>query len=284
MGGNPSGNPPAWLGAGAGAVKALDEAAPLAVSNGESEFWSDLHGPDGRVRFGTAHVKRYHPLTLNDDAQYLRLLGLEKGENVLAVRRLGKGQVTVCGIAFAGRRPGTPEWSTLPRKKVFLVMAQPMALGAVSSLVNRSISIVAGNAPRSLPTRDDEVRITTLVGDQVDWSGPRDQVPTLVREGAYVVGVGDSQMCLSIMPADSEGTAAFIDDPKVESMGEVAHEVRVLSDEEDFRDELERSGAGMELYVPFLLLAILALMSEGLLGSPSQIMKKRMAAGGEEAA
>jgi len=278
----PSGDPPAWLGAAPENMNVLQEAAPLLVLDGTSEFWSDLRDPGGRVRFGGVYVKRYHPLSLRKDAGYAPLLGTGDDRVLLAIRRLGKGQVTVSGMAFAGRRKGVQEWSTLPRKKVFPVMAQPMALGAVSSLVNESIALVAGNAPRSLPGKEDEVKITTLVGDQVDWSGPRDQVPVLVRGGAYIIRTGRRKTCLSVIPSDAEGSNAFIDGSEVAAMGGISHAVRELSDEEDFRDELESSVAGMELYLPLLLLAAAILMAEGLLGSPSLRRKKKPAGGKEQ--
>ena len=282
----PSGDPPAWLGAAPEDLDVLPDSVPLLVPDGTSEFWSDLRGPSGQVRFGGAYVKRYYPLSLEKDARYEPLLSPGNERVLLAIRSLGKGQVTVSGIAFAGRREGVPEWSTLPGKKVFLVMAQPMALGAVSSLVDESISLIAGNAPRSLSGKEDEVKITTLVGDQVDWSGPRDQVPVLVRGGAYIARMGERETCLSVLPSDAEGNNAFIDGSEVAAMGGISHAVRELSDEEDFRDELENSMAGMGLYLPLLLLAIAAFMAEGLLGSPALRRKKKpvgtasLAAGG----
>jgi hypothetical protein len=268
-GGAPSGDPPAWLGAATGNLAVLKEAAPLQVPNDMSEFWSDLRGPGGRVRFGGTFVKRCYPLSLKTDSGYDPLLSAGNERVVMAIRKLGRGQVTVSGIAFAGRRTGVAEWSTIPRKKAFPVMVQPIALGAVSSLASESVSLVAGNAPRALSGTEDQLNITTLVGDQVDWSGSRDQVPILVRGGAYVVRMGQREMCLSVIPSDAEGSEAFIKGSKVTAMGEIPHEVRDLSDGENFRDELESSVAGMELYLPLLLLAVAALIVEGLLGSPS---------------
>jgi len=277
----PSGKPPEWLGAAPENISVLPQAAPLTVPDGTSEFWSDLRDPVGRVRFGGVFVKRYHPLSLRADAGYTPLLSPGDDRVLLAVRKLGAGQVTVCGMAFAFRRGGAMEWSTLPRKKAFLVMAQPMALGAVSSLVNRSMSLVAGSAPRAVPGKGNEVGIITLVGDQVIWGGSRDQVPELVRGGAYIVSVGERKTCLSVIPSDAEGADAFIKGPEVAAMGKIPHEVRDLSNEEDFRDELESSIAGMELYLPLLLLAAAALVAEGLLGSPS-LRRKRKLTGEQE--
>jgi hypothetical protein len=264
-------------------MKVLTEAAPLVVPDSTSEFWSDLRGPGGRVRFGGAFVKRYYPLSLRAEAKYDPLLRPGDGRVLLAIRKLGQGQITVSGIAFAGRRKGAREWSTLPRKKAFLVMAQPMALGAVSGMVNESVSIVAGAAPRSLRGKGDQVKITTLVGDQVDWSGTRDQVPKLVRGGAYTVRMGERETCLSVIPSDTEGGKAFIEGSVVSAMGKIPHEVRDLSNEENFRDELESSIAGMELYLPLLLLAVALLAVEGLLGSPSLRRKKKLSDEEQEA-
>lgn len=276
----PSGKPPAWLGAGVEAVTVLPEAAPLVVADGTSEFWFDLRDPGGRVRFDGVYATRYHPLSLAKDAGYKPLLGVGDNRVVLAVRALGEGQITVSGLAFAGRREGIPEWSTLPMKKAFVVIVQPIALGAVSGAVNRNLSLVAGHAPRSLPGKEIEARISTLVGDQVDWTGPRDQAPVLVREGAYIVRMGKREMCLSVMPSDAEGGVAVIAGSRIDAMGEVPHAVRDLSSEQDFRDDLARSGAGMNLYIPLLLLAIAALIAEGLLGSPA-LRRKKAPAGGK---
>jgi len=271
----PSGKPPAWLGADVENLTVLPEAAPLVVRDGTSEFWSDLRGPGGRVRFRGGLVKQYYPLSLKDDAQYQPLLGVGEDRVALAVRRLGDGQVTVSGMAFAARREGVPEWSTLPMQRHFLVLVRPMALGAVSGGVRNHLSLVAGNAPRSLPAKEDELTITTLVGGQVDWSGPRDRVPTLVREGAYVVRMGTHETFLSVMPSDTEGGTAFLAGSAVPAMGKMPHEVRDLSDEQDFRDELQSASVGIELYMPLLLLAIAAFVAEGLLASPSLRRKRQ---------
>ena len=61
----------------------------------------------------------------------------------------------------------------------------------------------------------------------------------------------------------------------------IPHAVRDLYDEKDFRDEVASFIGGMNLYVPLLLLAIAALMAEGLIGSPSLRRGARPADGKE---
>ena len=80
--------------------------------------------------------------------------------------------------------------------------------------------------------------------------------------------MGKRELCLSVMPSDTEGGTSFITGSKVDAMGETPHSIGDLTSEQDFKDTLARSGAGMELYIPLLLLAIVALMAEGLLGAP----------------
>ena len=264
-----AGPPPAWLGAKLEPLQSLPISVPLRVADQSSPFWSDIRGLDGRVRIGTAFVKQYFPITFTQDAGYVPLLSANEDLGLLAIRKHGKGQIVVSGMAF-GR---TGAWSTLPRQKTFLVMAQPIALGAVSSLANESLSIVAGQSARLLPGEATEMSITTLLGDQVDWSGLKDQSPILVRGGAYIATLGNRETCLTVLPSELEGHSAFIEGSEIGALKGIPHGVSILSDEDDFRDELEQSLAGTGLYLPFLLLALAILMAEGLLGSPAKKWK-----------
>ena len=264
-----AGQAPAWLGAKPEPLKSLPISVPLRVANQSSPFWSDIRGLDGRVRIGTAFVKQYFPITFTQDAGYVPLLSANEDRGLLAIRKYEKGQIIVSGMAFG--RTGT--WSTLPRQRSFLVMAQPMALGAVSSLANESLSIVAGQSARLLPGEGTEMSITTLLGDQVDWSGLKDQSPILVRGGAYIATLGNRDTCLTVLPSELEGHSAFIESSEIGALEGIPHGVSTLSDEDDFRDELEQSLAGTGLYLPFLLLALAFMMAEGLLGSPAKKWK-----------
>ncbi len=266
-----TGQAPAWLGAKLEPLKSVPVSVPLRVANESSPFWSDIRGLDGRVRIGTAFVKQYFPISLAQDAGYAALLGANEDRSLLAIRKHGKGQIVVSGIAFG--RSGA--WSTLPRQKIFLVMTQPIALGAVANLSNESVSIVAGQSPRLLPGEGTKMSIATLLGDQVDWSGLKDQSPLLVRGGAYIATMGEQETCLTVLPSELEGHSAFIEGSEIGALEGIPHGVRTLSNEDDFRDELEKSLAGTGFYVPFLLLAMVFLMAEGLLGAPAKKWKDK---------
>ncbi len=259
-----AGKVPAWLAAGQKPLVSLPLSVPLRVSGSKSPFWSDLRNLDGRVRIGTAFTKRYFPLSFEQDSGYVALLSAGDGDDLFALRKHGEGQIVLSGLAF-GRNS---DWSTLPRLPTFLVMTQPIALGAVTTLINASASIVAGQAPRLMPGGGDEMSIVTLLGDQVEWVGPRGQAPLLVRGGAYIAAVGERETSLTVMPSDKEGSDAFIENDKIPALDGMQSQVSTLSDEDDFRRELQSSLAGAGLCLPFLLLAFLFMLAEGLLSAP----------------
>ena len=255
---------PPWLAGGQKPLVSLPLTVPLRVSGSKSPFWSDLRNLDGRVRIGTAFTKKYFPLSFEQDSGYVSLLSAGDGDDLLALRKHGKGQIVLSGLAF-GRKS---DWSTLPRLPTFLVMTQPIALGAVTTLINASVSIVAGQAPRLVSAGGSDMSIVTLLGDQIEWTGPMGQAPLLVRGGAYIASVGERETCLTVMPSDKEGSDAFIEDDTIPALNGMEIEVSTLSDEDNFRKTLNASLAGTGLCLPFLLLAFLCLLVEGLLSAP----------------
>jgi hypothetical protein len=277
-GGKSAGKPPAWIGANFGSLQSVPVSLPLRIAGARSEFWSDLRGLDGRVRLGNAFASKYHPLLFVQDSGYVPLLASGEDHQILALRKHGKGQIVVSGLAF-GR---TGAWSTLPRQKSFLVMVQPIALGAASGLVNANVSIVAGQPMRLMPGEGNELSITTLLGDQVDWSGLRDKAPLLVRSGAYIVAMGQRESCLTVMPSEREGRSPFIEGDKIEGLAGIKYEISTLSDEDDFRGDLDKSLAGTGLFLPLLLLALACMIAEGLLGSPARKWKDSVAADSDD--
>jgi hypothetical protein len=117
--------------------------------------------------------------------------------------------------------------------------------------------------------------ITTLLGDQVDWFGLRDQAPELVRGGAYIVSIDGRETCLTVLPSEQEGRSTFIEDSEVGVLDGIPYGLQTLANEDDFRDELQQSLAGTGLFLPLLLLAFVFLIIEGLLGAPAKKWKDR---------
>jgi hypothetical protein len=264
-------NAPAWLGARAGARQSLAEEAPAKVIDRTAPFWAGLRDAEGRLRLGPVRARQFCPLTLARDKGYASLLGLGPEKVLLAAGRLGKGQVVLSGLAF------DPSWTTLPRLKSVVVVAQTMALGGRAPEAS-GLSLVAGAAPDALPGKGDQIHIVSLVGDPLDWSGPRGQVPAFPRSGAYSVRVGEESFCLSVRGSDREGGTRCIETGLVPALGRVPHTVRPLT-EGDLEAALAASRTGLPLYLPLLALAVLGLVAESLLGAPP---RRRGASQGRE--
>jgi len=255
------GDVPAWLGAAIGVMEFSPKDMRLDVIDKTSSFWSSFRDTEGRLRLGQVFARHYQPLQLSKDAGFSSLLGPGPDKVVLATRKLGKGQVIVSGLAF------DPQWTTLPRLKSMVVFAQAMALGGRTREPS-GLYVAAGSPPPALlASGGDGVHIVSLVGDPFDWTGVRGQVPVFPRSGAYSIQVGQESFCLSVRSADQEGSRRFIETDVVPAAAGMPYTVRTL-EETDLTEALNASRAGLPLYLPLLILAMLALVAESLLGAP----------------
>ena len=253
---------PNWIGAAVTDLEKPAEQVPLDVLSEDHAFWNDLRGPGGRVRLVGAYARQFHPVILPRDSKTVPLLGQGNRKTILALAERGRGRVICSGIAFTRR------WSTLQQMKAFVVMAQTVALGSGSVEIGSSMSLVAGHAPESLPGKDSTMRIVSLVGDPVEWEGTRDQFPRLVRSGGYEMRIGEKRYGLSVRGSVEEGSQKFVTDQNVPVMGEIDHKVVALNDDDELKALLVASRTGIDLYLPLLLLAMVAMIAEGILGSP----------------
>jgi len=94
--------------------------------------------------------------------------------------------------------------------------------------------------------------------------------------------MGKRESCLTVLPSELEGRSPFIEGDEIGALEGISHGVRTLSDEDDFRDDLEESLAGTGLFLPFLLLALACMMAEGLLGSPPKKWKDSVTADSDD--
>jgi len=255
---------PGWIDAAVSDRVKLTKQARFRVLSEANSFWSDLRVARGTVKLTGAFAYQYHPVLLPEDGRTVPLLGLDRTGTALALAARGRGRVICSGIAF------TRQWSLLPKMQEFVVMAQTMALGSGSSESARIVSMVAGQSPESLPGKDNDIRIVSLVGDPMDWSGSRDQFPKFARSGGYEIRIGQKHYGLSVRASAQEGSREFISGESVPLMGKIEHEVIALNDDKELKELLAASHAGINLYLPLLLMAMIAIMAEGILGSPRQ--------------
>jgi hypothetical protein len=189
------------------------------------------------------------------------LLGVDFQKVVVAHRELGEGNIYVSGTAFAR------QWNMLPVTGLLVVMAQRMAVGGASSEEQQALSLVAGERPRGIRTEGGEVEILSLVGDPIDWKGTEQEIPTFPRAGVYLARTGDNKYCVSVRASEKEGLEKFVEGSEVPAMGQIAHKILPYDEGEDFEQYHKGQAKAIGLYLLLLLLATLALLAEGLLGS-----------------
>ena len=265
-----SGQFPEWLGAGIKAREVYPRGADLEVLTEEATFWSRIRRASTNSKLESVSAYVFCPLVLS--GEFTPLLGVDFQKVVIAHRKLNKGNIYVSGTAFTSR------WNALPSSGLLVVIAQRMAVAGSSSEDERALSLVAGERPRGIRAQGGEVEVLSLVGDSMDWKGKEQDIPAFPRAGVYLVTAGDNKYCISVCASATEGLERFIEGSEIPAMGQIAHKILPYDESGDFEQYHKGQAKVVELYLPLLLLATLALLAEGWLGAP------RLSKAGEEKA
>ena len=259
---------PDWLGAGIKAREVYPRGAGLEVLD-RTTFWHRIRDASAGSKLEPVSAYVFHPLGLADE--FTPLLGVDSERVVIAHRKLGQGNIYVSGTAFA------PQWNTLPLTGLLVVMTQRMAVGGGSSEGQRTLSLVAGERPRGIIAEGSEVEILSLVGDPMDWKGKGQEAPAFPRAGVYLVragldqaglgSAGNNKYCISVRASEKEGLEKFVEGSQVPIIGQMAHKILPYDEAEDFGQHHKGQARAIEFYLFGLLLATLALLAEGWLGS-----------------
>ena len=250
---------PDWLGAGIKAREVYPRGAGLEVLDDRTTFWHRIRDASAGSKLEPVSAYVFHPLGLADE--FTPLLGVDSERVVIAHRKLGQGNIYVSGTAFAS------QWNTLPLTGLLVVMTQRMAVGGGSSEGQRTLSLVAGERPRSIIAEGSEVEILSLVGDPMDWKGKGQEIPAFPRAGVYLVRTDDDKYCISVRASEKEGLEKFVEGSVVPIIGRIAHKILPYDEAEDFEQHHKGQARAIESYLFLLLLATLALLAEGWLGS-----------------
>ncbi len=250
---------PDWLGAGIKAREVYPRGAGLEVLDDRTTFWHRIRDASAGSKLEPVSAYVFHPLVLA--GEFTPLLGVDSERVVIAHRKLGQGNIYVSGTAFA------PQWNTLPLTGLLVVMTQRMAVGGGSSEGQRTLSLVAGERPRGIMAEGSEVEILSLVGDPMDWKGKGQEIPAFPRAGVYLVRTDDDKYCISVRASEKEGLEKFVEGSQVPIIGQMAHKILPYDEAEDFGQHHKGQARAIESYLFLLLLATLALLAEGWLGS-----------------
>ena len=267
-----SGQLPDWLGVDIKAREMYARGASLQVLDDRAAFWHRIRQATAGSKLEPVSAYVFHPLGLS--GEFTPLLGVDFQKVVIAHRELGKGNIYVSGTAFAR------QWNTLPVTGLLVVMAQRMAVGGASSEEQQALSLVAGERPRGIRAEGGEagsagleqtglrqVEILSLVGDPMDWKGTEQEIPAFPRAGVYLARAGNSKYCVSVRASEKEGLEKFVEGSEVPAMGRIAHKILPYDEGEDFEQYHKGQAKAIGLYLLLLLLATLALLTEGWLRS-----------------
>ncbi|MCP4613392.1 MAG: VWA domain-containing protein [Planctomycetes bacterium] len=249
-----------WLGASIKAREMNARGVGLEVLTEKNNFWNRIQEATGKTKLGSVSAYVFHPLALS--GEFEPLLGVDFQKVVIAQRKMGKGNIFVSGTAFTSR------WNTLPSSGLLVMIAQRMAVAGFSSGQEGGISLVAGERPLGIRAQGGEVEILSLVGDSMDWKGKEQDVPAFPRTGVYLVTAGDEKYCISVRASEKEGLEQFVEGSEVAALGEIAHKILPFDEAADFEQYHKGQARSVELFLPLLLLATLALLAEGWLGAP----------------
>ena len=254
----PSARASDWLGAEAGPVVAQPAGALLLAFPKAAGVFGDLRDEKGNVTLRTVKAFQFRPLKLSPKTE--PLLGLEDGRAVLAQTKLGNGAVFLSGLAFDSK------WSTLPLKSAFLALAQNMALSGVEG-ADTMASVTAGERFLAVPGSGSTIEIRSVAGGSMDWKGELANSPAFPRSGVAVIFRGTNAVHVSVRASDKEGHQRFIGGDKVPALGSLTHTVRDFTGVESVKSIVRKMQAALDLFLPFLVLALLCLAAEGWLAN-----------------
>jgi hypothetical protein len=249
-----------WLGASIKAREVNARGVGLEVFTEKNNFWNRIQEATGNSKLESVSAYVFHPLALS--GEFNPLLGVDFQKIVIAQRKMGKGNIFVSGTAFTSR------WNTLPSSGLLVMIAQRMAVAGFSSMQEGAISLVAGERPRGIRAHGGEVEILSLVGDSMDWTGKEQEIPAFPRTGVYLVTASAEKYCISVRASDKEGLEQFVEGSEVAALGQIAHKILPFDEAADFEQYHKGQARSVEMFLPLLLLATLALLAEGWLGAP----------------
>jgi hypothetical protein len=252
--------PPAWL--GAGTKSRLSNARGIKVESmtKESGFWNRIREATGTASPENVTVFTFYPLELSEE--FTPLLGIDFERVVFAHRELGRGNIYISGTAF------DPRWNTLPLSGLIVVMAQSIAVEGTALEEEAMLSLVAGESPKGINAGRQQVEVTSLVGDETGFEGQAIDMPVFSKSGVYLIKAGDEEFCVSVRSSPKEGLTQFLEGTQVPAMEKITHSIVDYNPADDLQKYHVGQSRMYELFLPFILLATLALLAEGWLANP----------------
>jgi len=255
---------PSWVRIRFGKRVADEKGLPLMVLNKAEAVWDDLRNESGDVMLAPTRVFKALPVETTEEA--IPLLSLQNGTPILARQRVLKGSLFVSGVDLDARS------STLPLKAAFVALIHGMALSG-NNPTEGATTRVAGQRPSNL--NDAEYLIRAMTGGVLEWRGPGRKAPVLARAGLYSVQTSNTTTCVAVRSAVDEGREVFLETDAVPALTGLNAGVDEYQDGDSLVGLVKRQRSGIDLFLPFLLLALLAALAEGWIVNPAALQIRK---------
>ena len=229
------------------------------VLDADDALWDELRGADGTPLWRDIRVFRAYPLRM---VEAEALAGLDPRRALLARRAVGRGRVTVAGVAWDSR------WSNLPHKASFVALAQGLALAGLGGfsgeqgIAGRRLS--GGSDPATDAPRppDAPIEVIAREGDQGRWQLAPSEARLPARAGLYQFTQGTWVRQIAVSGDPREAVARRVRGERVPALSAVPHQIIRARNATARRQEVQRLRRGRSLYAPLLLVAVGALLGE----------------------
>ena len=248
----------------------------LDVLDRRSDLWGALRDASGRARIRHFKAERFN--TLSVSRNYSAILGRGFAQPVIAEQRLGDGYVYVSGVVFA------PSWCSLANDPTGagMLLVHNMALRSASGAGGRRAIELTAGLPMQLPAdADSTVSLMSLAGDPMKLTVVPGDTPVLPRTGVFSLRTYSREHCVWVRPSDKEGTRDFIEESELAIFQGLPHSVRDISPDTGVISRIS-AVAGVPLFFPFLLLAMVAWMAESWTETAGRVRETRSVETGGE--
>ncbi len=238
----------------------------LEVMDRKSEFWYKVFG-SRQINVEDMTIWQGYKLKLTSGTE--TLLGAGYKDIVMSRRKVGKGNVYVLGMAFDTR------WSSLPKQPLSVVMAQNMVVvkpddsSNLDALDKHVIHLAAG---QELPVNifAGNIHALSIAGDTVDYTGDYLGFVSPVRPAVLLIDCDKGRYAVAFSSDSDEGRFDYMPDgtTSIELFGGIAHSIATIDQYTDYSKLAFLRTARFDLFVPLLILAMMAFAAETLLANP----------------
>ena len=246
----------------------------LELLDRKSDFWHKVFG-SRQIKVEDMTIWQGYKLKTFGSCE--ALLGAGYKDVVLARNSIGKGNVYVLGMAYDTR------WSSLPKQPLSVVLAQNMVVVSADSTsisVNKTdkqvIHLAAGEDLPIDTFAGGTIHAASIAGEAVDYTGEYLGFISPVRPAVLIIDCDKGRYAVAFSSAGDEGRYDYLPDDteSIALLGGIPHDISPVDEYTDYAALAFLRTARLDMFVPMLLMAVLAFAAETMLANPKVIIRK----------